>query len=561
MNVLHMVSGVGAALDTLVRILNDQGELYHRIDVEVNQPVMPMIPMYDLIVLECAEITGVYELLITRVLYQSKPLSPVIVITDHFDFWMASNLLDKGVMSVMTKLDFDEARFVSYLEMLKKDFVTLAVLRQMRIAAFDESQFSLDLMKRYFTQYDIQNVTFYKAVLALEVMDYDLFIISLANEAERLIAAIRAQKKDAIIIVVTAHGSVLSHCLSIGADDFLFKPFDFKVFVLRLQRVLQSSKAVLEHQLQADQLYEQSIKDRLTGLYNRGYFIDSLKVLSSKSMRTHEPIAIMLLDLDHFKRVNDTYGHKQGDLVLKQIAEVLQANSRNSDIVCRWGGEEFCIVCPDTTLEKANVIAEKIRCGVQRTDFNLRREITTSIGVTVWEIEDTEDTCFRRLDNSLYLAKLTGRNKVVSNEELLISECDFPVSVSWGPFFKSGNAQIDMEHRALINISNEIIANCFIPDNHRYTLELFLKLASDTQTHFENEEAILERYNYPKLEEHRRTHTHLLSQTQLMYSLLKDGDLNSVEVAKYVVQEVVIGHIIKSDFEFYDLFRKRTYGD
>lgn len=439
-------------------------------------------------------------------------------------------MFDKGIMTIMSISNFDERRFSDYIDALERALQTLEQLKAMRIAVVDDSQFSLEVIRGYFDRYGVQNVSYFQDSRALvqSGLDYDLFLVDLVMpniNGEDLIYEIREHNKECIIIVITTYGegNVIPHCLSIGANDFLLKPFDFKLFILRIQATIQNNTLYLEHQNNTLKLYEMATTDRLTGLYNRAYFIDSLSKQVALFLESGQPLSIILLDLDHFKKVNDEYGHLQGDCVLIQTAALLKANTRTSDIVCRWGGEEFCIIFPNTTLSDANHIAEKIRLKVETHDFNFSGSVTASLGVTTWLAEDTEDSCFKRLDNSLYLAKLTGRNKVVSNEELVIAERDEPVAVEWGPFFRSGHKEIDQEHHRQISISNEIISMCFLPEEHEKTLALFDRLLVDTVDHFKHEEDILEHMHYPKAKEHKNIHDQLLEQTKIMHSRLKEG--------------------------------------
>lgn len=557
MNILHVMTD--HTLENIASIIAEKKGFYQKITRAELATFDEPFERYHLIVLECDDITPECEQLITRIVKQSRKLTSIIMVTDIGDFWTTSSLFDKGIMTTMSKTHFDTRRFSAYLETLCRDLHTLEELRSMRIAVVDDSHFSLEVIKGYFDRYGVQNVDYYldSTKLIQAGLDYDLFLVDLVMpniNGEDLIYEIREHNSYAIIIIITTYGegNVIPHCLSIGANDFLLKPFDFKLFILRIQAAIQSNKLYIENQVNTVKLYEMATSDRLTGLYNRAFFIDSLNKQVEAFLNTHRPLSIILLDLDHFKKVNDEYGHQQGDRVLMQTAELLKSNTRASDIVCRWGGEEFCIIFPNTTLFDANQFAEKIRQRIETTHFNFSGHITASLGVTTWLLEDTEDSCFRRLDNSLYLAKLTGRNKVVSNEELVIAERDIPVAVEWGPFFRSGHKDIDREHQQLITISNEIISMCFLPEQQEKTLALFDALLEETIDHFRHEEEILEHMRYPKAKEHKNIHDQLLEQTKIMHSRLKDGRLTAIDVAKYVIQEVIVGHIIKSDFEYYE---------
>ena len=229
---------------------------------------------------------------------------------------------------------------------------------------------------------------------------------------------------------------------------------------------------------------------------------------------------------------------------------------RKSDLFFRWGGEEFLILLPGARIEEATRVSEKIRREIEKLKIKGIRKLTASFGVTQCKVDDNQESMFKRVDNSLYLAKLTGRNKVVYNEEIYIGISDSLINIDWGPFFKSGNDQIDKEHEQLISLSNEIISNCFKKDNKEEMLVLFKQLLDHVVKHFENEEKILEKYKYKEYEQHKLIHKDLAVKAKHMYESLESGIISPVTVVKYIVQDVVVGHIIKSDFDFFQLFNE-----
>ncbi len=157
-----------------------------------------------------------------------------------------------------------------------------------------------------------------------------------------------------------------------------------------------------------------SVTDKLTQLYNRTK-IDELFLLElGKARRYGNALSVVLLDLDHFKQVNDTYGHQTGDLVLRNLAETLRRNVRDSDHIGRWGGEEFVILAPSTDLEQARALAEKLRAAIAGHDFAEVGHKTASFGVATWRDGDDEDSMTKRADECLYMAKGEGRNRVVA---------------------------------------------------------------------------------------------------------------------------------------------------
>lgn len=160
-------------------------------------------------------------------------------------------------------------------------------------------------------------------------------------------------------------------------------------------------------------LRQQAMTDPLTGIYNRSGFNHLLSVEIQRSQRYRSPLSLIMLDIDHFKNINDTFGHNVGDDVLKILAKVISENIRCYDIFARWGGEEFAILTPHTDKESAVMLAEKLRKTIEDADFEVAGKITCSFGVTGL----MKDNCIAReiidhADNALYKAKRSGRNKV-----------------------------------------------------------------------------------------------------------------------------------------------------
>ena len=166
-----------------------------------------------------------------------------------------------------------------------------------------------------------------------------------------------------------------------------------------------------------EEIYRLMTFDGLTGAYNKRYFDEILERELSRGARYQREMALMLFDIDHFKRINDTYGHIAGDAILRELAEVIRTNIRRDDTFCRVGGEEFTIIMPEATLKGAEVAAEKLRQLVENTHFSFEDThipVTISIGVTKRKPDDTPTSIYARADENLYKAKNAGRNRVVA---------------------------------------------------------------------------------------------------------------------------------------------------
>ncbi|MBM9520916.1 sensor domain-containing diguanylate cyclase [Desulforhopalus vacuolatus] len=163
-----------------------------------------------------------------------------------------------------------------------------------------------------------------------------------------------------------------------------------------------------------DKILELTRKDPLTNLANRRYFTERATEVLSLAKRNHEPVSLLMTDIDHFKRVNDQFGHDAGDRVLKGYANLMQENTRKEDLVVRFGGEEFIILLPFTDTKYALDMAERIRTRLESSDFLQNGyTVTASFGLAVYRSSGDIETTIKQADTALYEAKNTGRNKIV----------------------------------------------------------------------------------------------------------------------------------------------------
>ena len=205
--------------------------------------------------------------------------------------------------------------------------------------------------------------------------------------------------------------------LGIGARDYITKPFDAGELIARIMVQLNIKSLQDEMRKTNELLKELSITDHLTHLYNRRYLMDELEMEFHRSLRKKGELCLILIDVDHFKLVNDTYGHQNGDMVLAAIGETLQVELRRYDLAARYGGEEFVMVLPDTSLREGYAAAERLRRSVQEITFPPPMEhlaVTISQGLAALPSPriNSVDALIKVADDALYLAKQNGRNRV-----------------------------------------------------------------------------------------------------------------------------------------------------
>jgi two-component system, cell cycle response regulator len=258
----------------------------------------------------------------------------------------------------------------------------------------------------------------------LQKKKYKLAIISLnmANfDGLRICSMIRASenfRRLSLIATGDNHNNMtLIKALDMGVNDFINRPVDYNEFILRVKSQIKRYNLSEKLRKNVENSVEHAITDPLTSMYNRRYLNMHLENLCIKSAENNKALSVAIFDIDHFKSINDTYGHDAGDKVLVEFATTLKDNLRNFDLGVRFGGEEFLIVMPDTDLASAAAVCERMRVSIQEKHFSINNEkslnITCSIGVSSLMSNEVEQELIKRADAALYRGKQTGRNRVV----------------------------------------------------------------------------------------------------------------------------------------------------
>lgn len=256
---------------------------------------------------------------------------------------------------------------------------------------------------------------------------FDLMVVSLGLrgfDGLRLCSQLRSlpEGRNVPILVLVGEGDrrKLHQALEMGVNDYLLRPVDRNELIARVRTQLRKKRYADTLRKNVDLSVEMAVTDPLTGLHNRRYMVRHLETLMASTAQTGKSLSFLIIDVDHFKAVNDTHGHAAGDEVLRALAARIGANIRAMDMACRYGGEEFVVIMPETDGAEALQVAERLRQSAEATPFRIASppgelHVTVSVGIAGLERpEDTADALLERADQALYRAKREGRNRVVA---------------------------------------------------------------------------------------------------------------------------------------------------
>jgi two-component system cell cycle response regulator len=258
--------------------------------------------------------------------------------------------------------------------------------------------------------------------------NYDLVIVSLTLESHdglRLCSQLRSLDRTRNVPLLAVcdsdDNSRMIRGLEIGVNDFLTRPIDKNELAARVRTQIRKKRYTERLRDNVQMSIEMAITDPLTGLYNRRYMERHLATLIEQAAARGKPLTALVIDIDYFKSVNDTYGHDAGDDVLREFATRIRKSVRNIDLACRYGGEEFVIVMPETDMAVATIVAERLRRRIASESFPIQqgaRTIAVTISIGIATLDSTDDnvaTLLKRADQALYRAKRDGRNRVAAD--------------------------------------------------------------------------------------------------------------------------------------------------
>ncbi len=327
------------------------------------------------------------------------------------------------------------------------------------------------------------------------------------------------------------------------------------------QHSAQLANAALQRAMEL--LETASCTDSLTGAWNRRRFEEAALAQMALTLRREEPLSLIVMDLDHFKRVNDTCGHSVGDEVLVGMAKLVRQLLRASDQLVRWGGEEFLVLAPGTSLAGAVSLAEKLRQALAAEPFPSVGQVTMSLGVAQFALGENLKDWIDRADQALYEAKARGRNQVVeapAPAPWAAADERVPVLLEegWSPRLECGDALMDAQHRNLHQLGTEILSQSA---ERTATSELLVRLETllaHAAQHFHDEETLLRELQYPNMKGHIGLHQELLHKARYILDEAAAGRVEMAALVQYLVRDLVGRHIDHDDRDYFPLVRTRT---
>jgi diguanylate cyclase (GGDEF)-like protein/hemerythrin-like metal-binding protein/PAS domain S-box-containing protein len=323
-------------------------------------------------------------------------------------------------------------------------------------------------------------------------------------------------------------------------------------YVATITDITQETKARQE-------LMTLSITDGLTGLANRRHFDEALEREYHRHLRSKDMLALIMVDIDYFKRFNDDYGHVQGDNCLRSVAKTLEAAIfRPGDLVARYGGEEFVAILPETNTEGATLVAERMRAAVQALSIPHRDTavedadsvVTASFGVIAgYCTQDLKDTdLVAKADAMLYKAKQNGRNRVAVSPPPDFAGGGIEMApLVWSNKYSCSNEKIDREHKGLFTIANRIYSAYKNNTPMAECSSILDGFVADLAAHFASEEKVMESIHYADRKIHAEEHRKLHQISEQLVFQYKAGKMSLQHLFMFIAYEVVQQHILYSD--------------
>ncbi len=299
--------------------------------------------------------------------------------------------------------------------------------------------------------------------------------------------------------------------------------------------------------------------DALTGAWNRSHFERVIVSEMDRSRRFRQPLSLIFVDVDHFKTINDIFGHPAGDAVLRDLVRAIESAVRSSDLVFRWGGDEFLILAPQTGRRQAGALAGKIAGIVAGQDFTTVGSVGLSLGVAEYSADESADVWVARADAALYRAKYGGRGRIAVDERgasdvWAADGGPSAVRLVWREAYQCGEATIDSQHRQLFDLGNSLFDAVAERDGAGTLNGALDAVLAHLVRHFADEERILAEHGFDDLEAHRLGHARLISRAVELSAAVADGEAALGDLVEFLGDGVIAQHLFKSDRLFFPIF-------
>ncbi|WP_161595880.1 GGDEF domain-containing response regulator [Deferribacter desulfuricans] len=348
---------------------------------------------------------------------------PILLITSDPKTISKYDAYTFGIFDILERDKIDESIIEDINEII--ELYSNIDLSNSFIVAIDDSKTQLYFIENVLKQTKSKYILFENPREFIETLPHskpdicilDVYMDELDGiEVTKIIRKYKELKNTRIIIQTSAReNSLLRTLMIIGADDYIIKPYSTEELLLKIINNIKVKKINDELDKINKELFEKATTDPLTGLYNRRFIIEQLNILISNYKRYLVPFAVMILDIDHFKRINDTYGHDIGDEILINLSKILKETLRKTDIIGRFGGEEFLCLIPNTPSENLPIIISKLLNNIRKFKYKYEEdEITFTISIGCCNFTKkykTDNEIIKCADDMLYKAKNNGRNQ------------------------------------------------------------------------------------------------------------------------------------------------------
>jgi len=328
---------------------------------------------------------------------------------------------------------------------------------------------------------------------------------------------------------------------------------------------------ITDRKLLEKELVRQAMEDMLTGVSNRRRFYDLAERDILRGGRYNEPMVLLMIDIDHFKKINDNFGHNIGDKALKQMADVCSSELRSIDSFGRIGGEEFSALLVKTDAIIGHQVAERLRKSVAQSILSTDKglvKFTVSIGGVAFScMQHSLEYRLKQADEALYQAKSGGRNRTVIMDDLIVQEKEAEtlrtgfIRLEWSKAYECGEKRIDEQHRTLFKHANVLLTAMIARQDRTVCQQHLEELIYEVSEHFKTEEKLIGAVKFPHTQEHSQIHRELMDDAIRIARRHETGQLEIAEVFHFLAVQVVSQHLLNEDQKFFAYFQDQKAFD